>query len=195
MSLDLTRNTSLVKRFSTAKVWIAEYTKKDGVPTIGTWELLPYITAPKIKTNEETSELRDGSNAVIYNDSTLLNYELSFEILQADDAALNMAEKARGQQYILLFKVGKVGDKIQYQFYGPGQISSQNETDYSDFVKVAFTYKTVIDDDNIKITSFPADTKIKEGDTKEPTLASISITGVTISAGDHRKIVPLEYLP
>ena len=200
MPLNLERNPSLVKRFSTAKVWLAEYTKPGAGETYTpTWEILPYISAPKVKTNTESNELRDGSNAVIYNDSSLLNYELSFEILQSDEKALNMAEVARDKQYLLLFKVGKVGKQIQYQFYGPGQINSESEIDYSDFVKISFTYKTVINDDDIPITVYPNnDTPInapKDGEPEEPTLKAkfVGAAGVTIPAGLHRKILSLDY--
>jgi hypothetical protein len=160
--------------------WLAEC-DSDG-EIIGTWEKLPYMSAPKIKRTNNTAELRDGSDAVIFNDSRLSFYEVSTEILQADKKTQDLADMVEGKFFILIYKIGKIEQpsglaKIQYHVYY-GQIQSESEIDLSDFVKVAFTFKTIKNDKPIEIEP-PTD--------DDMTLASTFT--ITIPLGKHRVIV------
>ena len=157
MPLSLTRDKKYVKRFSDAQGWIIEC-EANGTLNISSgnsWTALPYISAPKIKPKEETAELKDGSNTTIYNSSRLDSYEFSIDILQADKKSLDLSEYAREKFFMLIYKVGNVGDKLQYHVYAPGQIMSTAETDYSDFVKLGFTFKTVKNDNDVSLTILP----------------------------------------
>ena len=174
----LEREKKYIKRFSDAVGWLAEC-DSDG-EIIGTWEKLPYMSAPKMKRTNDTAELKDGSNAVIFNDSHLSFYEVSTEILQADKKTQDLADAVEGKFFILIYKVGKIEQpsglaKIQYHIYY-GQIQSESEIDLSDFVKVAFTFKTIKNDDKIDITP--------------PDDPDMTLTGtITIPLGKHRIIV------
>ena len=153
MPITLTRDKKYVKRFSDSQGWIIEC-EADG-SVVGSWTLLPYMSAPKIKPNEESSELKDGSNATIYNSSHLGSYEFLMEILQADKSSLDLFDYAREKFFMLIYKVGMVGDKLQYHVYAPGQILSSSETDYSDFVKIGFSFKTVKNEDEVSLELLP----------------------------------------
>ena len=156
MAISLRRDKKYVKRFSDAEGWIIECESNGDLSLSGSsWTALPYMSAPKIKPKEETAELKDGSNTTIYNSSQLDSYEFSMEILQADKESLDLSEYARGKFFMLIYKVGRVGDKIQYHIYAPGQIVSTSETDYSDFVKIGFSFKTVKNDKPISLSTLP----------------------------------------
>ena len=166
MALDISRNKNFVKRFSDSKAWVIEC-KSDGtlVNSTDVWEELPHMAAPKLEAKEETAELKDGSNATIYKSNVLDCYEFTTELLQADKKTLDLIKKARDKFYMLIYKVGTVGGALQYMFFAPGQISSTGGPDYSDFVKIPFTFTSLKNDGVIKIGTaidatigiFPAD--------------------------------------
>ena len=95
------------------------------------------------------------SNATIYESNVLSSYQFDVELLQADKDALDLADEALNKFYALIYKVGKIGtgttEKTQYHIYIPGQISSTAAIDYSDFVRVGFTFKTLRNDADISI--------------------------------------------
>jgi hypothetical protein len=168
MAISLKRDKKYVKRFSDAEGWIIECESNGdlGVSVGNSWTSLPYMSAPKIKPKEETAELKDGSNTTIYNSSQLDSYEFAMEILQADKESLDLSEYARGKFFMLIYKVGRVGDKVQYHLYAPGQIVSTSETDYSDFVKIGFSFKTVKNDEAISLSSLPEE--IEQSSVEQP---------------------------
>ena len=188
MTKILDRKKEYIKRFSDAYGWLAECDDSGNIivstneQTNPTWIELPYISAPKMQPNEETAELRDGSNAVIYNDSQLASYEFTTEILQADKKSQDLGEYARGKFFALIYKVGDIGEpaKTQYHIYCPGQISSTSQIDLSDFLKVGFTFKTVRNDQAIELTSLPEELSDK--------LTALNETAI-IPAGKQRLIL------
>ena len=182
MPISLKRDKKYVKRFSDAEGWIIECESNGslGVSPGNSWTALPYMSAPKVKPNEETAELKDGSNTTIYNSSHLDSYEFAMEILQADKESLDLSEYARGKFFMLIYKVGRVGNKLQYHLYAPGQILSTSQTDYSDFVKVGFSFKTVKNDDPISLNTLPEE--IEASSVEQP---------IVIPANKQRVIVEI----
>ena len=191
------RSKKNIKRFSTAQVWITQCQDDGTIPTTAEWTLLPYITAPKIKTNVETSELRDGSNAVIHKDTRLTNYDVSFEMLQADKKTLTFGKAVKDNFYALAYRIGEIGAYIdstgnpkdgiiQYQVFSPGQISMENEIDTGDYIKVSFTYSTLKNDVNVPITKLP---KIKK---KSTDTGFFELEDESIPAGDQMAIIEAE---
>lgn len=156
MALSLTRDSQLVKRFSDAIGWLVECSSTGLWVSGAAWTTLPRMSAPKIKPNEETASLKDGSNATIYESATLDSYEFTIDLLQADKLTMDLSEYGRGKYFELLYKVGTVGTKEQIQVFAPGQISSTSEADYSDFVKVGFTFKSTKNDAALTITTMPS---------------------------------------
>ena len=156
MALTLTRDSNLVKRYSEAIGWLVECSSTGAWVTDAAWTTMPRMSAPKIKPNEETAELKDGSGATIYQSATLDSYEFTVDLLQADKNTMDLAEYARDKYFMLLYLVGTVGDKQQIQVFAPGNISSTSEADYSDFVKVGFTFKSTRNDSAITISTLPS---------------------------------------
>jgi len=156
MPLTLTRDSNLVKRYSDAIGWLVECSSTGVWVTGASWVTLPRMSAPKIKTNEETAELKDGSGATIYQSAVLDSYEFTIDLLQADKKTMDLAEYARDKYFELVYLVGTVGSSQQVQFFAPGKISSTSEADYSDFVKVGFTFKSTRNDFAITISTMPS---------------------------------------
>lgn len=155
MALSLTRDSNLVKRYSDAIGWLVECSSTGLWVTGAAWTTLPRMSAPKIKPNEETASLPDGSGATIYESTTLDSYEFTIDLLQADKQTMDLAEYGRGKYFELLYKIGTVGTKEQIEVFAPGNISGTSEADYSDFVKVGFTFKSTKNDSTLTIATMP----------------------------------------
>jgi len=180
MALNISRNKDYVKRYSDAKAWVIEC-ESDGTLVGNAWEVLPFMSAPKIGAKEDTAELKDGSNATIHKSNTLDGYEFTCDLLQADKATIDLVKNSRGKFYMLLYKVGEVYGAMQYWFLAPGQISSSNGPDYSDFVKIPLTFTTLKNDTQISATVLPAEV------TASP--STLSLTDFVIPANAQAELV------
>ena len=149
--LVIKRDASFIKQFSEGILWGIE-SSSTGVVGTNTWGTFPIMSAPKIKPNEKTASLPDASGANVYNSAILDSYEFSFDILQSDKDSLDLAEYARDKYFMFAYLVGTVGTKQQVQVFPPSQIQTTSETDYSDFVKTGFVFKTIKNDAVVTVT-------------------------------------------
>lgn len=141
MADSVMRNSGMTHRFNSSVVCI-QTCSSDG--TGGTdWLILPFSSGEKISRTGDSSELKDGANAVIARDSTLSGYTLSADLLQANADVFKLLNGSTGEYYHVYFNQGRINGKQVDWILGICQMDSAYDTDFSDWNKVPIKFTTL----------------------------------------------------
>jgi hypothetical protein len=108
-----------------------------------------------ISRKSEKSELKDGSGAVVYTESTLTNWEFKCDFLQSDKDTYNFFDDAESKQYLMIYERGTINGKKQYWIFGPSKLSGDISSDFDDFAQVNFVLSGQKNSAAITCTSLP----------------------------------------